>query len=386
MVLRFLLFSLGVIASACSSPSPGTTTQADSSEPASVIVAASDYTSSEVGTLALEGAAKFYSAGAVLGVDPALASSQGRVFWVDRLGGNVIELNPSTGTALSDTVWTTSDPDFTGSTDPQDVAVDPTTGDAWIARFLVSTVLVKTSDGSTDVARIDLSGVAGVNRNPYMSSIRIVLDATGVAKAYVALEMLHPYPQSIDPSYLVKIDVPSRAIESTLELKGRNPFGLIVEEGGKLYLAAPGNVNDVTETDAGIEVVDLATFTSTLLVRESDLGASVDEVSIASGATCGTAIVMGAQPNVNPTSVISFNVATGAIVTPLSQGFLSTSGFDLAGMAWLSGGQNLVGDRRAVSGSGYAVHVLSASSSCELSEGGAPLYAPLQPVAMVAIP
>jgi hypothetical protein len=343
-----------------------------------IVVATSDYTSSELGLLALDGGAQFYSGGSTLGKDPALASSAGRLFWIDRYGGDVLELDPRCATALHGP-WTTSDPGVQGSTDPQDVAVDPKTGELWIARFNVSTVLVKTPDGSTPLGTIDLSGVAGVNRNPYMTSIRIVN-----GKAYVALEMLNPYPQSVDPSYIVRLDVATALqtgkVEATLQLEGRNPFGQMVEYDNALYLADMGSVEQMLEKSAGIERVDLATFSSELIVSEADIGAKVDEVSVTSG--CGTAIVMGPGPE-NVTSLISFDPGTGAIVTPLSSGMLYTdAGFELAGMAWLPGGLNVVGDRTVVPGKGYPVHVLQASSACALAEQPRSLFAPQGPIAL----
>ncbi len=349
-----------------------------------LVVATSDYTSSELGLLALDGGDHFYSGGSTLGKDPALASSAGRLFWVDRYGGNVLELDPRCGTVIHGP-WTTSDPGVQGSTDPQDVAVDPDTGQLWIARFNVSTVLVKSPDGSTSLGTIDLSGVAGADRNPYMSSIRIVN-----GKAYVALEMLNPYPDSKpdDPSYIVRLDVASALqtgkVEATLQLQGRNPFGLMVEHDNALYLADMGSDDQMNETDAGIERVDLASFTSKLIVRESDIGAKVDAVSVTSG--CGTAIVMGPGPD-NVTSLISFDPDSGTILTPLSQGLLYTdAGFDLAGMAWLPGGLNVIGDRTVVPGKGFAIHVLQASSACALTEKPLALFVPQGPIALQPVP
>jgi hypothetical protein len=250
---------------------------------------------------------------------------------------------------------------------------------------------VKSSDGCTNESTIDLSMVTGAYRNPYMSSIRIIDGANGTSKAYVALEMLTEVPSgpdaglaSIDPSYIVRIDVATRAIDDMLRLKGRNPFGLMVEYGNALYLADAGDTAITTETDAGIERVDLDTFTSELITHENDIGASVDQLSIQSSG-CGTAIVMGPGP-VNVTSMISFDPTSGAIITPLSKQFLYTdAGFELAGMAWLDGGVNLVGDRTS-GARGYPVHVVSASSTCELTERPLSLFAPEGPIALQAIP
>jgi hypothetical protein len=389
MALRSLAFACAALlclaTPACSgSPAPPASCGADGGASPVVLVATCDYDqSSEVGFLSADGCPRFYSgAGGVLGGDPALASSAGRLFWLARDTGDVLELDPRTAAVLHGP-WTTNDADAGGTSDPQDIAVDPVTSELWIARFNVSTIEIKSSDGSADLGHIDLSGVAGVNRNPDMSSIRIV-----DGKAYVALEMLDDKDQPTNPSYLVRLDVASRTIDTALELKGRNPFGLMVEDdsaaGTVLYLADPGSFALTNETDAGIERVDLASFTSELVVRESDIGASVDQVSVAGG--CLTAIVAGPDP-ANVTSLISVDLASGTIATPLSKGFLYTdAGFELAGMAWLGGGVNLVGDRTAVPGKGYPVHAIAASSGCALTETALSMYAPQGPVALEPVP
>jgi DNA-binding beta-propeller fold protein YncE len=344
------------------------------------MVAASDYQSSEVGLLALDGVAQFYQGGATLGSDPALATSAGRRFWIDRGGGDILELDPKCATVVHGP-FTTSDPGLAGSTDPQDVAVDPTTGHLWIARFLVSTVLVKSADGSADLDRIDLSTVTGTTRNPYMSSIRIVN-----GEAYVALEMLD-YPRSVGPSYMARIDVLTHKVDAVLQLQGRNPFGLMVEANGALYLAEPGNFDSADETDAGVEKVEISdptkAPTSTMILRESDVGASVDEIAIGPG--CAAAIVADATVE-NTTSLIAFDPVKGTLTTPLSQRLLYTSsGFELAGISWLTNGMLAVGDRTPVAGSGFAVHVLEASAACALTSDPLPLFAPQRPVAITPV-
>jgi len=374
---RWCLLLAAAAAWSCSSSGP----PADPPASPGFLVAVSDYSSSELGLVTLDAGASWLAGGATLGPDPQLASSAGRLFWIERHGGDVLEIDPGTGGILNGP-WTTVDPSVPGSTDPQDVAVDGY-GRVWVARYLVSSLLVKSSDGATVEGTVDLSTVAGVNRNPYMSSIRIVGD-----KAYVTLEMLYPYPRSVDPSYIVRLNVlpPPEvgSIDAALRLKGRNPLNLLVEQDPYLYLAEAGDVNLTNETDAGVERVDLRTFTSELLVRESDIGASVDQVSVTDG--CGTAIVMGPGP-LNVTSVISFDPVAGGILTPLDAGLLATpAGFKLAGMAWLPGGVNVIGDRTGVDGRGFALHALLASTGCALRQQPETLLAPQGPVAIVPAP
>jgi streptogramin lyase len=359
--------------------------------PFNLIVAASDYSSSALGVLAIDGGMAF-GASAALGADPALAASHGRVFWINRTLGSIIELDPKCNTVIGGP-WLANDPgttNATGGSNPQDVAVAPD-GSLWVARLDEPSILILSADGASQQCRVDLSTVTGPRVNPYMSSIRIISNPAvdqGAAKAYVTLEMLTVEPGGdevpLGPSYLARIDVATQRIEAHLELKGRNPFGLMVEYEGALYLAEPGSWSDARETNAGIEMVDLASFTSELLLKESDIGASVAQVSI--NGSCLTAIV--ADPSsYNYTSLISFDTNTGSIVTPLSQRFLySTAGYELEGMAWLDGGINVVGDRTAVDGKGYAVHVLEASASCTLKERSTSLYVPQEPIAFQPTP
>ncbi len=386
-----LAWAVALAASACGSPEVASGADAAvACPPSSLMVAASDeQTSSEVGILALDGGSPSFDTSSILGHDPALTSSNGRVFWIDRGLGNVLELDPRCPTVLHGP-WTTSDPDSPGATDPQDIAVDPTTGNVWIARYQVSTILVKSPDGSTALGTIDLSGVAGLHSNPYMSSIRII-DGPDGWKAYVTLEMQES-TDPIDPGYIVKLDVAtalaSGEVEDALQLKGRNPFGLMVEDDDDdaIFIAAPGSFFDATETDAGIERVDLRTFTSELVIRESDIGASVDEVAVASG--CGVAIVLGPSA-MNPTSLITFTYGAdaGAIRTGLAESPLATPlGFFLGGLAWLPGPLIAVGDGTAVAGRGYPVHLLSASAGCTLSQTPPSLFAPQPPVALLPTP
>jgi hypothetical protein len=347
-----------------------------------LLVAANADTSSELGVLALDGGQSFASSEA-LGSDPALAASHGRVFWINRTIGSIIELDPKCDQAIGGP-WLVNE-GATGSSNPQDVAVAPD-GRLWVARFDVPSVSVLSADGKTQVHNIDLSGPSG-RANPYMNSIRIITLPGGAAKAYASLEMLAWNADgklvADGPSYVARIDVATQRFEKLLALEGQNPFGLMVEYDSALYLAEPGDWSKTNETTAGIERVDLASFTSKLIVRESDIGASVAQVSVASG-TCATAIVADGSSN-NYTSLISFNPKTQAIVT--AKGFLYTSaGYELEGMAWLDGGINVIGDRTGVAGKGFAVHVLEASSSCALSARSESLYVPQSPIAFQPTP
>ena len=255
---------------------------------------------------------------------------------------------------------------------PQDVAVD-STGAIWIARLplppvTATSVLVLAQSAVTaiDLSSFDSDGY------PDASSIRIV-----DGRAFVALERLNPYPASTQPSEIAVLDTATKTGVATIQLAGRNPFGLMVESPGKLWLAEPGNFADAAEPDAGIEVVDTTTLKSSLLISETTLGASVAQVAI--GALCGAAIVADSTSD-NRTSLVSFTLDGKTMATALGP----TTGFDLRGLVWTANGELLVGDERS-SASGFPVHVFSADGACALTPG-ADLSLPNLPAFAFATP
>jgi len=335
---------------------------------------ASDYSSSAVGALALSGASTAAAGAVDLGADPVLATSRGRAFLVARDEDLVFELDPRRGTPLHR--WSVHLPSPSGgSSDPQDVAV-ASDGSLWVPLYDVPRIVVL--DPSGDVARtIDLSPYDG-DGNPQASAIAIV-DTPAGEKAFVALERLNDAQAFVSdqPSWMLRIDVPSATVEGHVQLAGRNPFGMFVD-GGVLWLAEPGNFDDAGETDAGIERFDTATSTTALVARETDLGGSVAEVAVSSG--CGAAIVADATHDVNATSLVTFDPATGSAIAPAPRSPLATPGFQLQGLLW-SRGALLVGDRRRA-GAGYPVHAFDAGVGCALRPRSDTVFLPLPPVGL----
>jgi hypothetical protein len=336
---------------------------------------ASDYSSSAVGALALNGSTTFDHPTADLGQDPALSVSRGRAFYVARDTDTVFELDPVCGTPMRK--LDVHQASQSRTSDPQDVAV-AADGSLWIPLFQVPVILVVSPAGST--ATIDLSSYDG-DGNPDATAIAIV-DTPAGEKAFVALARLNPYPTSVQPSFMLRIDVATAAVEATIVLAGRNPFGTMQNDGGILWLAEPGNFDDATEPDAGVERFDTSTSQTALFARETDLGGSVAEVSVS--ASCAVAIV--ADPtSANATSLALLDPASGQVLAPASASPFATTGtgggFFLEGLAW-SGGAMLVGDRRRVA-SGYPVHVFD--GACAPVERADAVFLPLPPIA-VAVP
>lgn len=342
-------------------------------------MAASDHSSSVVCGVPNHCELDGFTTGINLGKDPQLSRSNGRTFFINRFDDSLFELDPKCGTPISQLfVHENGRP----SVNPHDVAAAPD-GSLFVVLYNVPRIDIvrdKKVDGT-----IDLSGYDKEDGNPQAESIQIVTVA-GVSKAFVALEVLddHSLPlplASTRPSLMLRIDVATREVEDQIVLKGRNPFNPMSESGGSLFLAEPGNFNAADEPAAGIERFDTATSTTRLLVTEHDLGGSVAEIAVTDG--CGAAIVAGPQPDVNPTSLVTFDPVSGKVLSPAQSPLLGpTPGYDLQALAW-RGEFLYVGDGRR-GASGYPVHIFQRDpGTCILHEvAGRELELPLKAVAL----
>jgi hypothetical protein len=330
------------------------------------VVATSDYSSSGVGALSLDGGSTL-GFKVDLGKDPALTESGGRLFFVARDLDAIFELDPACGAPIAR--FGVHGEGERGAANPQDVAVAPD-GALWVPLYNVPALAIVRGSASE---RIDLSGL-DADGNPQASAVRIAM-VSGAPKAFVALEMLDADFKSRRPSKMARFDVATRRLEDTRELATRNPFGAMRESGGAFYLASPGNFDVLEEPAAGIERFDPRTFTGALLVSERDLGGSAVEVAI--DGDCGAAIVADATTK-NATSLVTFDAVSGRVIAPASRPALRTEDFDLRGLAWQKGAL-LVGDRRRQA-AGFPVHVFDRGPGCELRERSEPIAVSHKPV------
>jgi hypothetical protein len=337
-----------------------------------VLVAASDYSSSVV--CGAPGCVVGPSTSGVdLGRDPQLTRSNGRVFFLARDNDEIFELDARCGTPLAKT--SVASAKGTASVgNPHDVAAAPD-GSLFVPLYNAPRIAIVergTVTGTIDISAYDPDG------NPQADAIRIV-DVAGVSKAFVTLERLDDGAllRSTRPSQMLRIDVATRTVEAAIDLAGRNPFNPMSERAGALFFAEPGSFDAADEGYAGIEKFDTATSTTKLLVTETALGGSVSEVAV--GDRCGAAIVAGPAPNVNPTSLVTFDPDTGNVIG-IALG--PTPGYDLQGLAW-RGRTLYVGDRRKT-GVFYTVHVFDRDDGCALTPVPRNLELPQRPVALRA--
>ena len=360
-----------LVFAACDGPSTPAATSACPGSAALWI--ATDYSSSAVGSLSLSGAITSVVGRVDLGADPMLSVSGGRAFFVARDEDAIFELDSCGNPIRRFTAHVAS---ASGNSDPYAVAV-ARAGSRWTPLFLVPAVLVLSPDG-TVLRTIDLSGYDS-DGNPDASSIAIV-DTPAGEKAFVTLDRLNPYPQSVQPSWMLRIDTSSAKVEATIVLAGRNPFS-VTQDGDVLWLADPGNFDDAAEPNAGVERFDTATSTTELVAREAELGGSIAEVAVSG--SCGSAIVADATA-VNATSLVTFDAVTGAPIAAAAQSPFQTNGFFLQGLAW-AGGELLLGDRRRAA-TGYPVHAFTASEGgCALTAAPDGIILPSPPVGVVAL-
>jgi hypothetical protein len=383
--------SLGPSSSAC-----GASSQVLTCGSFDAVVAMSDYVSSDVGLASVAGALD-HSCGVGLGADPVLASSAGRLFWIARDLGQIIELD--TDCLRAKQTFDALDPVPPGSTrspsptNPYDVAVAPD-GSLWIARFDVPTLLVLEANGSRRTT-IDLSSLDEVDGNPNMNSIRILdpsstsslpsdaaAGSMGTFKAYVSLEILddNMMLDSTRPSKVVRINLETRKPEAVLVLQGKNPFSSMVQLGNQLYLADAGSWHQAAgQKDAGIERIDTASFSSKLLATGVALGGHASELAVTE--RCGAVIVAGPLPN-TPTSLVQFDPASGEVGRTVIP---TTPAFTLAGLAWVGSDKLLVGDQGTPPASPF-LHVFDADpSSCSLHAESTTLPMLLPPVGLLAL-
>lgn len=380
-VARLGLAMVPMLACGSTADEPSAPTAPSSCNAVELIVAASDYSSSIVC-----GAPGDCARGADLGSDPMLSLANGRAFFVARDNDLLFEVDPHCGKpSNSVSVSALAPTDSLGRrrpANPHDVAAAP---DGTIVVPLYNAARVAfIKDGILEPRSIDLSAFDDNDGNPQADAVRVV-DVGGASKAFVTLERLDDddFLRSKRKSQMLRIDVATRTLEAAIDLEGRNPFNPMSELAGRLFMAEPGNFDAGDEDLAGIERFDTASSTSQLLVHERDLGGSVAEVAVTEG--CGAAIVAGPQEQVNPTSVATFDPATGAVVMTAATSALGpTPGYDLQGLAW-RGDTLYVGDRRR-GGNGYVVHVLQRTDGCRLTDTGRTIDLQQRPVALRAVP
>lgn len=329
-----------------------------------LLVATGDPTSSALVAIDTADLTLAVRTGVDLGTDPVLVWSSGRAFWLSRDKTNLgFELDPSCGAPLRRFVL--GDGPNPTSQNPQDLAVDRA-GNFWVPRFGDGSLLVLAPDGHRAV--LPLSGYDTWDGNPEPSAVAVTETPRG-ERAFVTLERIDrlTVPElhyvSTRPSSLLEIDTLSRQVIAEHPLRARNPYGSSLVQDGLVVLASPGSFDRADEDDAGVETFDPASRESKLVVSEHLLGASVVEARLTG--PCVLAIVAGAIPNVNATSLVSWDRERSIPVYSANTSPLRTPGFDLRGL-FVDGTRMYVGERRASPDGRFPLHAFEVRPDCTL--------------------
>ncbi len=272
-----------------------------------------------------------------IGQDPAMVQLEKDFFLIARDLGTVSSIDPGSMSFIS-TFGVTNDNTF--DSNPHDLAID-SNSNSWVARYDRNSIAILDSNHAW-LRDIDLSLFADADGMTEAESIRI-LDG----RAFISLENLDRSTWlPAGPGKLIVVDTTSFNVETSVDLIGRNPFGIMktyLEDSSKLAIATPGDFESLNEND-GAEMVDTSTVSSTLILSESDLGGSVVELLVVNDHE-GYAIIAGTEHQVNPTWFVQFEPSTKTITNILADSRTSESpGFYYSGIA-VSGSNVLLGDR-----------------------------------------
>jgi hypothetical protein len=170
-----------------------------------------------------------------------------------------------------------------------------------------------------------------------------------------------------NPGLLVRINASTETLIDTIQLKFHNPHSSVLSK-GKLYISALKYDNDVNQNStspellkSGIEVVDLATGNTEILVTGSQLGGGADGIALDEANQILYVSVYAAYGSQSVKPVNLFSKTVGAALSNISD----SSG----GLVFDEEEKNLfIGDRKA--GSGLKVYNPATNSITSINQGG----------------
>ncbi len=326
-----------------------------------------------------------------LGGDPSLSLGLGGPFVVARSESLVFAIDPVT-LSITDTLLPYADEAeriapfvLASCSDRQTKGINAhdvdrdANGSLWVARYEKPTLGIVRPDGGFDGV-VDLSMFADADGLPEAEAIRVVGD-----HVFVALELLDRCNAYVPTGngIVVGIDVATRAVQTQIDLGGRNPFGRMKPvpwdpTGSAVVIALPGLFSAIEPGNAAV-LVDLQKGEVTTIAQESVFGGSVAEVVLAAPDE-GYAIVAGTEQE-NPTAVVAFDPSTGIPKATLldSRTADGKGNYNHSGLA-IVGAHLLVGDRAY---GATAIHVIERKTGLEV---GTLFPARLPPVSLAEAP
>lgn len=138
------------------------------------------------------------------------------------------------------------------------------------------------SPSSTDVETLDLSRYTGSENGKTGKTPGILGFASYEGHLFVPLQRLGADWKPLDTSLVLEIDPATRQVVREIRLPLANPYSMKLV-GSKLVLACVGAWTDASYAnvlDGGVVSVDLATGTTEILARESELGGNVSDAQL----------------------------------------------------------------------------------------------------------
>jgi len=309
---------------------------------------------------------------AVSAADAVARVQMGRVFILNRFGGdNIQELDPSSSMALI------AQCSLGNGSNPHDVVlVSETLG--YVSRYDSTSLAVIDPSAMADCQgfitdTIDLSPWADADGFPEMDQMALAGD-----RLLVSLQRLdrNSFFQPTGAAMLVAIDTATNEVVAELELAVTNPFaetkGLLYDpENDLVYIAGPGTLFSDLD-DGGIEAVDTRSLASLGLIADgADLGGDLTDLVVAGGSKAYAIVASEGFAN----SLVEVNLEQATISEPLATSDYLFSDIELTenGRLWLA-------DRNCFD---PGLRVFSSADNAEITT--APLYPGLTPFTLAFV-
>lgn len=171
----------------------------------------------------------------------------------------------------------------------------------------IGDVLIFDPDTGNIKSQIDLTPYSK-NNQPNSS---IIIEAEG--KIYTIVQDLNMFTPDTNGKLIV-INPSTNQVITKIDLNGFNPVDMIyAEQQGKLFIACAGDFMSLSETNAGIEAIDIANQkTLGLIMKEDAIGNNATKVRVISDQL---GVIATSNFNISDISfVASFNPQTGEII------------------------------------------------------------------------
>lgn len=246
--------------------------------------------------------------------DAVVRTFGGLVFVINRFGqDNIQVIDPSAGYA------TIAQYSTGNGSNPQDMAF-VSMEKAYISRLGSPEVLIVNPMTGEQLGSVDFSNFNDADGLPEVYTMGIV-----GTSLYVALERLdeNNFFAPTGPSFVIVVDTVTNAQMEVIPVEVNPITDLVKLPNGNLLLGSSGNFGVIG--DGGINLIDTATNTNSVVISDEQLGGDLNQIVMITD-TKGYALIN--DPSFN-TSIVSFDVSTGTV----GKTVVASEGFNIGGLA-----------------------------------------------------